>query len=733
MIEESPLHDIAAELPLQSIELRTWRAAQRREERLGHDPARRRAHGIVHTPPELARGVVRVIDELLRCRYGLQDGIADERLHFVDPACGPGAFFAALLALAEARGAKRPLRMTGFDVDPEALALASELRAHPCARACGPGAPQALELIQADLLDPPPLLQLVESARQLGGVESHGGAAALRDGASRAGARMLVLLGNPPWASARAEPSPGSQLLLEDFRRDGAGERLAERKLGVLADAYVRFFRICAEASRRAPGGAVMALVTNASYLDGPVHRGMRAALLRWFDALYVLDLGGSALLGRAPGDRDDNVFGVRPSVAISWLCRDAAPGSGARLLYARLIGDRELKLATVRRAGLDALGFKQVEPSQPAWRFVPTRQPGRGYAVRFVSLAQCLPFQREGVQTNRDAMVVDVDRERLLERLRLFASGDGDGPELEVARRELSHYSPRIAQQRVAEALERDPDGALGISVQRLAYRPFDARWFCPIAPLCHRPRLELLAALAHAPAMLVSVRKDRGSAPWTHFAASGSIVDNCFLSARSSCRARAFPCRDPEGSDNLSAGLRQSLEDRLGRALSAAQFIDYALAILSAPSYRSAFDEELHQDYPRIPLPPTAASLQRLSQLGARIAQLFLQPLGENLESCAVGPLPAGLRYRDLELDPDSGRLRAGRDLLVELPAPGLALRVGHHKPLAGFIAARRDAALDPASLAAIVDIAQRLARLASALEDADALVRAELPELG
>ena len=50
----------------------------------------------------------------------------------------------------------------------------------------------------------------------------------------------------------------------------------------------------------------------------------MRAALLRWFDAIEVIDLGGSALLAKA-GERDGNVFGVRVGAAITVAVRGVA------------------------------------------------------------------------------------------------------------------------------------------------------------------------------------------------------------------------------------------------------------------------------------------------------------------------------------------------------------------------------------------------------------------------
>jgi hypothetical protein len=696
---------------LRDVERAAWQAALLRDASLRLDPVRRRAQGVVHTPPELARGVVRVLDELLVERFGLRAGVCDERVHAIDPACGPGAFLAALLAQAEQRGAGARVRMTGYDLDPAALERARALTLHPA------GAELVLE--QADMLDGGPLLAL----------------AAQTD-------RVLAVVGNPPWSIARARSGQAAQQLLEDFRCDADGVRLEERKLGVLSDAYVRFFRVCAEAARLARAGALIGLVSNASFLDGPVHRGMRAALLRWFDAVFVLDLGGSALLGRAAGPRDENVFGVRPGVAITWLCRlpDGGPAAGlrvhaarsgdkafvARVHYARMGGDKLQKLARLASEPRADWGFRELTPAGPWLRFVPTRVARASYRT-YASLAECLPFQREGVQSNRDAVVIDADPARLAARLRAFVAGESRGfPELARALQRLPHYEPRVARARIAEALERDP--AAGF-LQRIAYRPFDERFVCALAPLCHRPRPELALACAASALVLVSVRKDRGSLPWNHFAASPLIVDNCFLSARSSCRARAFPSHQPDGTDNLASSVRDEISQQIGVGVDALAFQHYALCWLSAASYRDRFDEELRQDYPRIPLPRTAAVFRELSCLGAQLARLFAGPIDAQPGEPSV---PDGVRHRDLVLDAADGCVRLQGSALLSPGRAALTLRIGHHQPLAAYLAARSERLVDAGALAELRARVERLRELSYLLEEIDAAVSSRLGEL-
>lgn len=574
-----------------------------RDAELARDPGRRRRDGIVHTPPALARFVVRAADAALRSALGVTRGLGDATVDVVDPACGPGAFLAAALDGVSVYGGGASV--VGIDSDARALSLAAPLLQAAVASGLH------LTLVHADTLRDERLREQLADP-----------------------ARPLVVVGNPPWTVSASTPTDAMQGLLEDFRRDAQGERLPERRLGVLSDAYVRFMRWAAELARARPAGAVVGLVTNASFLDGPVHRGMRAALARWFDTIDVVDLGGNALLGREAGvgARDGNVFGVRPAVAVSVFVR--APGRDdrcARVRYARIWGGKQDKLDALATATFADFAWSSVIAPELGTRLGP-RASGASDAryERWPSLADCMPFHREGVQTNRDAAVVDVDRERLLERLRAFVAGRS-APSLQRAQLHLAHYDPARARAAVATALEADPDGTRGLSVRRIAYRPFDVRYFCPVTPFCHRPRPDLLAAFDHAALALVTVRKDRGSVPYAHFALVDCVIDNCFLSARSSCRARAFPLRTPDGHENLAPEVRDELSRRVGGGpIAARTFLVYSLAVLAAPAYRERFATELRADYPRVVWPRSRDELERVAAVGAQLAERFLAPDG-------------------------------------------------------------------------------------------------------
>lgn len=535
------------------------RAAAERDARVSAGERRRR--GVVHTPSTVARFMARCI--------------ADRPGTIVDPACGPGVFLAACM-----EELASPRRAIGMDVDREAIDDARAI--------LGPTASRrgwTLTLETRDTLSSP-----------LADVRG-----------------PLIVIGNPPWAGRSANRDASyTDALLDDFRRDARGEPLGERKIGVLSDDYVRFFRWACEALRRPEGGA-LAFVTNASFLDGPVHRGMRARLLRWFESVDVIELGGSALVARR-GDRDENVFGVRPAAAITIAIRPPDHDevlADARVTHVSLRGSRAQKLAQL--AG--TIELAAIVPRPPLLRFVPTSR-SRAYDT-WPSLPELMPFHREGLQTNRDAFCVDVDQGRLRERLDAFSRGVArEWPGRAGTR--SPHYDPAQAQRALAAAL-----GAAVPAVRLVAYRPFDDRFVCIVSKVCHRPRKALLLAMDRSSVALLTVRKDRGEQPWAHFGVTEHAVDNCYLSARSSCRTRAFPTHRPDGVPNLGAATYRSRFTDDPRAL-----VRYVLAVLASPAYRSRFDDALRADYPRIPVPPSREAFDRCAKAGEVVERAFLRP---------------------------------------------------------------------------------------------------------
>lgn len=575
----------------------------------------------MHTPMAIARFGVGRVHRWLQDAFGFELGLGDPRVALLDPAVGTGVWLSA--ALEYAVKAAGPRDWLALDVDAAALATSQRLLASECEAS---GTRLHVRCDNTLALASPWL------ERQQG---------------------VRVIVGNPPWAARSL--TRGTQLSdawLSEFRRELDGSPLRERRTGVLSDDYVRFFRWALEQVRTAPAGAILCFATNHSFVDGPVHRSMRAALSSAFDCIELLDLGGNSLLSRH-GARDENVFGVRVGAALTLGVR--LPGSAPRqaeLRIASVQGSREQKLLQLTSTSFSTLPAMALGAP---WVQRHARRPAR----ESLSLAEIFPFHREGVQTNRDELAIAQNEAELIARLEAIA-------EARIPLAQTRHFDPAQARR----ALERMLSGERATWIRKLAYRPLDTRVFCALPPLCHRPRPDLLRAMEHSSLCLLSVRKDRGDAPFNLFAAAQAVSDSCFLSTRSSCRTRVFPSHTPEGKPNLSV----VAEERLGKVAAGTLHpelgVAYVLGVLSAASYRAEQGEALKLDYAAIPLPPEASAMAAMAQAG----QVFIDALTvvqPGLGTAAVRACVPGSRIlvpAELTFSPERGEIAWASEVVFE-----------------------------------------------------------------
>lgn len=169
-------------------------------------------------------------------------------------------------------------------------------------------------------------------------------------------APALVMVGNPPYHRGRS-PSTSDwvfrymPLFTDPVRKRGA--------LKNLTDSYVYFFRwalwkLFESPPPEAAGGGprVLGLLTNRTYLHGDAFAGLRAALRRSFDRIWVVDLEGDSRGSRPTA----NVLGVRVGVCVTVASRAGPTGEhqgGATARYTRVTGTRDEKAHTLARARL--------------------------------------------------------------------------------------------------------------------------------------------------------------------------------------------------------------------------------------------------------------------------------------------------------------------------------------------------------------------------------------------
>ena len=612
------------------------------------DPTLRKQLGVWYTPTEVVRYMVARVDRALKDDLGIADGLAADNVYVLDPCCGTGAYLAEVLRRIDANLQHRGLgalagarvkqaatqRVFGFEIMPAPYVVAhlqvgltmQELDAsldEEGVERPGVFLTNALTGWEPEIQKPLPFPELEEERERAGRVKQD--------------TPILVILGNPPYNGFAGMAVAEERELSEAYRTTKQVRRPEGQGLN---DLYVRFFRMAERRIAEKTGQGVICFISNYSWLDGLSFTGMRERYLEAFDAIRIDCLNGDKYkTGKvAPdGSPDPSIFsapgdpvGIQVGTAITTLVRKAnhvpADAIHLRHLWGQAKREELTETAELEPQSL----YDTVDP------ILPLGLPYLRTAVSdswfdWPSLPALFPVRVHGVLTNRDPFLVDIDRNRLRERL-------------------VDYFDPRLRHEEIArrypivmkttgqfEARQgRDMLLARGSmhrsGLVRFTYRPFDIRWLYwdPDTRLLERKRAEYVPHVSPENVWMSAaqhLRKgaDEPQACFTKHLASHHLIER---------GANMFPAwlRDDHAHlrSNLSASARRYLE-RCGMRVE--DLFYHVLAVLHDPVYREANAGALRMEWPRIPLPGwpngngayAASTLSQSAVTGLELARLL------------------------------------------------------------------------------------------------------------
>jgi type I restriction-modification system DNA methylase subunit len=320
-----------------------------------YDPKLRKARGVWYTPEPVVNFIVRAVDDILKTKFNLPQGLADtsktqvtvdvqgagkkgkteqltkeiHKVQILDPATGTGTFLAQVVRhihatqFASMQGmwpqyVKEHLipRLNGFELLMTSYAMA-HLKLDMLLTETGYVNDSAADRLRIyltnslendDAPDLPLFNYLSAEANEANRIK--------RD------APVMVVIGNPPYSVSSSNKSNWIQDLLKDYKKD-----LNERNIQPLSDDYIKFIRFGQHFIDK-NGEGVLAYISNNSFIDGLIHRQMRKHLLESFDEIYILDLHGNAKKKEtAPdGSKDENVFDIMQGVSINLFVKTTTP-----------------------------------------------------------------------------------------------------------------------------------------------------------------------------------------------------------------------------------------------------------------------------------------------------------------------------------------------------------------------------------------------------------------------
>ena len=593
------------------------------------DPALRKQLGVWYTPTEVVRYMVARVDRALKDDLDIPDGLAAENVYVLDPCCGTGAYLAEVLrriaanlegrglgALAGARVKQAATeRVFGFEIMPAPFVVAhlqvgltmqdlDAPLANDGTERAGVFLTNALTGWEPRTTKPLPFPELEEE----------------RDRAERVKQEtpILVILGNPPYNGFAGMAVDEERELSEAYRTP---KRVRRPEGQGLNDLYVRFFRMAERRIAEKTGRGVVCFISNYSWLDGLSFTGMRERYLEAFDAVRIDCLNGDKYkTGKvAPdGTPDPSIFstegdpvGIQVGTAITTLVRKADHVPAGEIGFRHLWGQaKREELNETAEAEPGAL-YNNIEPVLPlGLPFVRTAVSEDWFD--WPALPDLFPVSFPGAQTKRDSFLIDIDLDRLRERITDYF--DPDVSHEEIARRypaamkSSSGFVVRDARAVRDVLLARS--GPIDTGFVRHAYRPFDNRWLYWEAGhgLLGRPVPNYRPHVFEGNLWLSAAQHLRRGAEEPQ-ACFTKHLGSLHLIERTALMFPAWLIDEGIGDAGDSArranlsGAAQRYLDRLGASVE--ELFHHALATFHDPAYREANAGALRMEWPRIPLP--------------------------------------------------------------------------------------------------------------------------------
>ncbi|TAF10968.1 MAG: N-6 DNA methylase [Nostocales cyanobacterium] len=660
----------------------------------------RKSRGVYYTPEPVVNFIVRAVNDILVNEeiFDLQHGLGNRRVTILDPATGTGTFLYAVIKQIRdnvakygidkwnsfLRDAKLVNRLFGF-----ALLMTPYTIAHlKLGLLLGDlgykFAPEerlkvyltnALEegINQKDLI--PGMTQIIaEESSQAGKVKNE--------------IPVMVVLGNPPYSVSSQNASKRKRILNQDeryladveytgsawnriYKTGKAGKTITElthigellelykgrvrlekeKNIQPLDDDYIKFIRFAQYQIQKTPKGyGIIGFITNHSYLNGLIHRGMREELLKYFDTLYIMDLHGNSLLKETTpeGNVDQNVFDIQQGVSILIAVREKSEPDYfstayksrdgikemAKVWYYDLWGSREDKYKFLESTSLNNIDWIELKPTAPNYFFAPkdfdlATEYNQGWSVTDI-----FPINSTGVKTHRDHFVIDFDLEQLCKRIEDFRN-------LSIADDEIiNKYSlnnnPEWNINNKRKSLKEVKDWQKYFQVY--LYRPFDFRYYYNYEELVDRPRKEVMYHMIQQNNLaFVYMRQVALNDNYNHFIVSDCIVDNrAFYSNKGTMTLAPlyiYPNTENkqtnlfiERTPNLSPKFLETIKNKLGKTPTPEEIFYYAYAIFHSPIYRTRYAEFLKIDFPRLPLTSNQKLFKSLAEKGEELVNLHL-----------------------------------------------------------------------------------------------------------
>lgn len=638
-----------------------------------YNPKIREQFGVWYTPKEVVNFIVDSVDEILKEKLNILDGLADDstmiwrgkkthRVQILDPATGTGTFLAVIAdKLYKNYESQRGMwpeevtkniipRLNGFEylMAPYTMAhlkLASSLHLNEIDQNIS----GRLNIFLTNSLEEDHPEQQFDFARFITD-ESNAASIIKRD------TPVMVVMGNPPYNENSANDNEWIMNLMNDYKQEPGMSRLRVKGVngrskykntldepnskGINND-YCKFIRLGQKFVESTNEG-VLAYICGNTFLDTRLFRGMRYELLKKFDEIYIINLHGSTKRKETNDARKDEcIFDIMVGVSINIFIKykDGEHSNLAKVFYKDLYGPRKGKLEYLARNTLSSVDFQELSLTPPLYTFrLRDNDLRERYECGFAIDQLISKDVKQGLKTGMDSIIIHYTKESIGRFAEDILDKDFDTvcSKYDINKSEKNKEKYECLQKNI-NIKKLVPSK----NITEMAYRPFDNRWTIYGKETMNRYRPEIKKNIFNKRNHVLCLGKEgstQGDLEWNLVYYSVLPVDMNII-PRGGVYVFPLFIYDEEGVAklNLSDDIVAQIEQVIGKSLQdinatkrdengflALDLFDYIYALLHSIKYRKKYHECLQDGFPKIPYPNSSEYFFEMADLGGRLRKL-------------------------------------------------------------------------------------------------------------
>jgi predicted helicase len=434
---------------------------------------------------------------------------------------------------------------------------------------------------------------------------------------------ILAVIGNPPYSGSSSNRGLFDQEM--NIYKDAVR---TEKSIRSLSDDYIKFIRF-AHKQIDDQGEGVVGFITNNSYLNGLVHRGMRKELVKSFDEIYILNLYGNARLSiKTPeGGKDENVFDIRPGVSIVIFIKTSKSTDDAKVYYSELIGLRDYKYDYLNDNDINTTKWTELDVYNPYYFFEPKDFSAQNDYDKFVSVSDVFKERSSGITTSRDGLTIQPTEKEMWEVVNGFCSLN-----IESAREKYSlgndsgDWSVKGAQKDITENIITKE------KIVGILYRPFDAKltyYTGNCNGIMSRPCKNIMQHMLQSNLCMCIGRAGKAinsSGDWNIILCSDRLTDyNIFYRGGGGVHPLYLYTNNTR-TPNIDPNIITTLTTTYNTKPTPEDLFYYIYGILHSTTYRQKYAELLKIDFPKIPFTPDHDMFMRIGSIGKQLADIHL-----------------------------------------------------------------------------------------------------------